>query len=460
MKIKTLYTKIFLSFLLFLFITEIAIFGFVVLFAGRKYRDHFDKLNSSRIQLTQQLIEQNLKKTSEIPLVDNSSLRELVLDLAIVFKARIWLTSADKSIVYKSFEGDLPTYLIEKYEDHETNPDSILSRHQNHVRSYLTKTIRVNSKDTATLHILFREPPSMEDMIGFAVGLAGIGVIIALMIIPASRQISRPIKDLTYSARKLEAGQLSHRAAIKSKDEIGELGNAFNLMADKLEKMMISSKELTAQISHELRSPLARIQIAVELIKDRLTGNEKTELTEHFFEIEEDIGELDHLIGRILELSKLDFAQHVSYSESFSPAVLLKSLLKKFEPMIESKKINFSKDLTSEATISGNREAFNTALSNLVDNAGKFSPENGSIHVSSSSEKNRLLITIINTCPNLSKEDLERIFDPFYRIDPREKSYGGLGLAITKKIIEKHKGTITAHNTPSGLEMRLSIPTL
>ena len=126
--------------------------------------------------------------------------------------------------------------------------------------------------------------------------------------------------------------------------------------------------------------------------------------------------------------------------------------------MLNSKSIRFTSQLTADSEIRGNREAFTTAISNLLDNACKFTPENGSISITSESRNQALTINVSNTCPQLTTDDLPRIFDPFFRTDSENKNGAGLGLAITKKIIEKHQGTVKATNTVDGLSIQIIIP--
>jgi two-component system sensor histidine kinase CpxA len=138
-----------------------------------------------------------------------------------------------------------------------------------------------------SIHILFASqgPPHPEG--GFALGLAIIGLIIALLIIPVSRFITDRVKQLKQSALRIAEGDLSHRAAVQSKDEIGELAQAFNHMTDKLERMITSSKELTANVSHELRTPLTRIRIAQELLREKLEKGNFKEYERHLEDIRE-----------------------------------------------------------------------------------------------------------------------------------------------------------------------------
>jgi len=201
--------------------------------------------------------------------------------------------------------------------------------------------------------------------------------------------------------------------------------------------MIQGGKELTANISHELRSPLARIRVAEELLREKCDATGEKELKRHLDSIQGDIEEMDRLIGQILDLSKMDLHD--------VPLNLLKA-------------VRLTKEFSFNQPFVGDRKALRTAFSNILDNAAKFVPEKGNLIVKVISENDWLKISITNSSDPISPEDLERIFEPFYRQRETSKRGSGLGLAITKKIIERHGGSIRAVNSPEGLEIQILIP--
>jgi two-component system sensor histidine kinase CpxA len=276
--------------------------------------------------------------------------------------------------------------------------------------------------------------------------------------LPVSRRITTPLNRLRDSALKIADGNLAHRATVKSRDEIGELGRAFNHMAAQLERMIRGGRELTANISHELRSPLTRIRIAEELIRERLDRGELQSVESHLNDIREDIEELDRLVGQVLVLSKMDLREAGLNLEPFDTAGLLSELLERLRLSIGRKALKVQINLVCDSPVLGDREALRTAISNILDNAVKFAPERGRVEIEASSEEDGVRISVTNTFEALSTEDLARLFDPFYRVKPTQAGGSGLGLAITKKIIERHAGEIEATNTPEGLKIRIRIP--
>jgi two-component system sensor histidine kinase CpxA len=278
------------------------------------------------------------------------------------------------------------------------------------------------------------------------------------LIIPVSRFITDRVQQLKQSALRIAEGDLSHRAAGKGKDEIGELARAFNHMTDKLERMIMSSKELTANVSHQLRTPLTRIRIAEELLREKLEKENLKEYERHLDEIREDVSELDRLTGRILELSRLDIQEAPLKFERLDPSDLMTDLLERLKPVTERKDLRVKTDLFSDSPLMGDKEALRLAFLNILDNAAKFTPPKGDMIVKMHSKQGFLEISVTNSFEELAEEDLTRIFDPFHRTGRSKVAGSGLGLAITKKIIERHGGKIEAFNSPEGLEIRIRLP--
>lgn len=461
MKPGKLYLKIFLSFVLILIITEILIFGLFIFSTGRSFRSRFEQYTIAKALIAKELLEEKIKSKPETQPAENELLKDYIHRLGEIYKAKVWLVSADGIPLLKSFSGDIPPYTLELKEKQSRNfgNSKIYHGFRRGWEFYTNLPVEIGKTKKGTLHMLFEKMDRPHPEKGFALGLAAIAVVIALLTIPVSRMITKRVKGLTQSALQIADGGLSHRVMVKGRDEIGELGRSFNRMADKLERMIRGGRELTANISHELRSPLARIRVAEELLKEKLKRGEYEDCYRHLDEIREDVNELDHLIGRILTLSKLDINETALETESINLSGLLNGLLEHFRPIIERKDLHITTDLSFDPPIPVNKEAFRTVLSNILDNAIKFTPEDGTITVEMHSEQGLLKISVTNSFEPLSEEDLTGIFEPFYRTEQSPESGSGLGLAIAKKIIEKHDGMIEALNADEGLKILVRLPT-
>jgi len=457
MKPGRLYLKIFLSFLAILFITEIFIFALFVMIPGKDFRAQFEHYTKGKVLLVKEIVEDKIRSAPTTELSNNEPLREFISDFGEILGAKVWLQNSDGTLSVKSFEGDVPVMLEQFKKKRSRDFGSFKLYRRRHSHFYAVIPTAFPKGEKGSIHILFASqgPPHPEG--GFALGLAIVGLIIALLIIPVSRFITDRVEQLKQSALRIAEGDLSHRAAVKSKDEIGELAQAFNHMTDKLERMITSSKELTANVSHELRTPLTRIGIAEELLREKLEKENLKEYERHLDDIREDISELDRLTGRILELSRLDIQESPLKFERLNPSDLVNDLLERLKPVMEHKGLRVQTDLSSDSPWMGDREALRLALSNILDNAAKFTPPKGDIIVKMNSRQGFLEISVTNSFEKLAEEDLTRIFDPFHRTGRSKATGSGLGLTITKKIIERHGGKIEAFNSPEGLEIRIRL---
>lgn len=455
-----LYIKIFVSFILILIITEILIFGIFVFSMGRAFQTRVEQYNRGKIVIAKKYIEEQIRSGLEGDIAKNEALKKFLTSFGEVFEARIWVSSSNGGVLLKSFEGKLPDNIVKRAKKGMKNFHGINVSHGfRHNRGlYATMPINMQQGNQVILNIIFDPMVSSQPRGPFAVGLIGLGIAIAILIIPVSRFITKPIKELKRSAIKLADGDLSHRADIKSRDEIGDLGRSFNLMADKLERMIRGGKELTANVSHELRTPLARVRIAEQIIKERLEKDGIDIYDTYLDAIREDIDELDRLIGHILEFSKLDLYETPLNKVQFDPIKILDELLDKFQPAIDQKKLRVTKKLSFEALMYTDKEVLSTVFSNILENAVKFTHQNGEIFIKVYPEVNHLEVSITNSSRQLSDEELRKIFDPFFRTETSKETGSGLGLAITKKNLEKIGGSIKAMNSEKGFKIKIRIP--
>ena len=461
MKLTRLYTKILVSFILVLIVTEIFVFGLFMAAVGKEFRSRVEKYTYGKVLLARELLLEKAKASPGVPVEDNPLIGESVSHLAKILGAKIWISSRDGVPIHRSFQEDIPEKIrrLSKEKGWDKEHFEMYSRFHRGT-NYMAVPLKPPGEGPLVLHYLsegMEKPPHGGR---FLLGLAVIGGIVALLIIPVSRRISGPVNRLTRTARSIAKGDLSRRVDVTTKDEIGELGSAFNTMADRVERMIRGGKELTAHVSHELRSPLARIRVAVELIENKLDGKSKEAVGSRLDQIREDIEELDRLIGLILTYSKLDLRQDALKLERFNPMDLLETLLERFRPSMNEKGLLLETRFADDAVVSGDADAVRTAFSNLLDNAVKFTPEGGriAIEAEASSGEGDFIFTITNTVDAVDEDDLTEIFEPFHRSETVTAQGYGLGLAITKKIITMHGGSIEASNSEDGFTIRMRLP--
>jgi two-component system sensor histidine kinase CpxA len=460
MKPSKIYIKIFISFLMILIVTEILIFGLFIIYPGRNFRAGIEQYAKAVVTMVRESIEDKIRTAPDVDPSRNDSLKEFIRNLGQLLNAKIWLQDAGGGALVKSFPGNPPAEPDELEAEHEKDLGSFKFYH-GHGRSsalYAVIPIDLQQGKSASLHVLFAKTGPLYPEKDFAAGLGIIGLVIALLVMPVSRYISKPINQLRRSAERIAEGELSHRVMLKRKDEIGKLGRAFNHMADRLEKMIRGGKELTAHISHELRTPLTRIRIAEEMLRERLEQQNDAGLVRYLDDIREDIEELDDLIGRILTLSKLDLKETPLSLKPVNPADLVNELLSRLKPAMDKKGLQLGTDICFEPPLLGDRDALQTAFSNILENAVKYSPSAGRMEVDIKSVENAMEVTVTNTADRIPEKDLEKIFEPFHRSGTKGEPGFGLGLAIVRKIIETHGGKIRAQNTEEGFRIKIRLP--
>jgi signal transduction histidine kinase len=457
-KFRSMYTKILLSFLVVLLITEILVFFLFIMIPARHFTARFEQFAKTKVLVVKEMVEDKVRSAPAADWSENVPLREFISDFGKLLGAPVWVTREDGTVVLKSFSGEIPD-IPETIRKDRPRKHGVPTLHPlRNLDFYTTVPIELSGTQVGAIHILFKRPVSSPPKGFFALGLLIIGIIVALSVIPVSRFITRRIKKLRLSAILIAEGDLSHRVAITGKDEISDLAQTFNNMTDKLEGMIVSGKELTANISHELRTPLTRIRMAEELLRGKVEQGNVKDLAGHLDGIREDIDELDGLIGRMLDLSRLDMRQSPFRPEPLDPSDLIGELLEKLRPVIERKDLHVTTELSHNHPFLADKEALRLALVNVLDNAAKFAPEQGDISVQMAWKTDALEIRVMNTSEGLSQEDLSRIFDPFHRLKRSNTPGSGLGLTIAKKAVERHIGTIEALNKEKGLEIRITLP--
>jgi len=287
-----------------------------------------------------------------------------------------------------------------------------------------------------------------------------VGAVIALFIgIFLSRTITRPIKELTKATHAVSEGDLTQQVSIRSKDELGELAKAFNKMSTELLRSVNARKQMTADIAHELRTPLSLILGHAEAVHDDVLSPTK----ENFEIVREEAMRLEHLVDDLRTLSLADAGELSINLQTIEPDRLLHEVASPYQYQAQKKNIKLDLDIASplhSLTVDPGR--ITQVLTNILDNAIRHTPENGKIILSAKQIGNQVEIAVQDSGPGLSLEDINRIFERFYRADSsrqREDGGSGLGLAIAKSIIQAHNGQVFAESElGKGLKITILLP--
>ncbi len=280
--------------------------------------------------------------------------------------------------------------------------------------------------------------------------------------------MTKRLRNVTSVVRKFEDGNYESRIQSYTQDEIGQLSDAFNKMADTINaniKEIQNSdrmrRDLIANISHDLRSPLASVQGYLETIFIKEKTLKQADLNQYLSIVYKNIQHLNKLVYDLLELSKLDAQQVIPKPEPFSLADLTQDVVLKFKPRAEKQNIDINYTQPSDLPmVNGDIAMIENALSNLVENALNYTPDQGKVNVGLEILDTEVKIRVSDSGKGINGEDLPHIFERFYRADKSRSSEGtGLGLAITKKIIEAHHTEINVNSIPEkGTTFTFNLP--
>ncbi len=287
-----------------------------------------------------------------------------------------------------------------------------------------------------------------------------LGAIILLVVGAASlwfsRRLARPLDQLAVAARRFGEGDHTARATLAREDELGDVGRAFDVMAERTATVMQSQRQLMGDVSHELRTPLARIRVALEL-----AAEDPIAARDVLVDVGQDLDEIDQLIGDILTTARLDGQATAITRQPMNLGDLAERAIDRFETRHPSRTLDRT-IVGAERAIECDAVLLRRAIDNLLDNAAKYSDSGTPVKLSVIPSGTRVAFEIADTGIGMSPEDLERAFTPFWRADQsRTRKTGGvgLGLALARRIARVHGGEVTLASTPGrGTTARLEVP--
>jgi len=318
--------------------------------------------------------------------------------------------------------------------------------------------------------LIIELPPERHGVFGPR-GVPGLGILIAiissgLVCYILARYLTAPVVRLRAATQKLASGDLSARAGMPSPrrhDEIAELVRDFDGMAERIENLVHSQKRLLTDISHELRSPLARLSVALELARQR-SG---TEASSSLDRIERESSRLNELIQHLLTVSRLDSSVESQETSTVDLEELIREVARDAAFEAQSHGCRVEVVVLDHCEVTGNPSLLHSAIENVVRNAIAYTQEGTVVEVRMEEERSshgsQAVIRVTDSGPGVPEASLDKLFQPFYRIDDaRERGTGGvgLGLAITERAVRLHRGTVRAFNRPGGglvVEIRLPL---
>ena len=289
---------------------------------------------------------------------------------------------------------------------------------------------------------------------------AGIVALVLAVILSylLTRKVLQPLSEMTAITKEVAAGNFSLRAKITTRDELGELGIAFNKMADSLQRIEQLRKKMVADVAHELRTPLTNLRGYLEALNDKVVPPSP----KLFRMLQQENLRLVHLVNNLQQLSRADAAKGYLSLEKIMLSKLVSQVLDLYALNIQKKgvilKTHFAK---TETKVTADRDKLLQAIRNLIENCWKYTPTGGRVTISVQHVSEGIRVNFQNDGVEISKSDLPYIFERFFRADrsrSRDAGGAGLGLAITRELIEAHKGQVGAKSSGGKTDIWFTLP--
>ena len=325
--------------------------------------------------------------------------------------------------------------------------------------------VTVNGKQVGTVLVIGSPPPlgplesqylkgTNQALLYAALGAALVALALGTIL---ARTLTHPLRDLTAAIHAMAKGDLKQHVNVKSRDELGELAAAFNQMSSDLDRLNLSRRQMTADIAHDLRSPLTVIGGYVESMRDGVLKP----TPERLDTIHAEVQHLQRLVEDLRTLSQADAGELTLNRELVAPKALLERMVKSYHHLAGQKKVSLDAQCESGLPDIGlDPDRMAQVFGNLITNSLRYTPEGGKITLAAGQMGNRLEFSVMDNGQGIPVEALPHIFDRFYRADPAraQGSESGLGLAIARSIVEAHGGTILAESQVGrGTTVRISL---
>jgi signal transduction histidine kinase len=265
-----------------------------------------------------------------------------------------------------------------------------------------------------------------------------------------ARGMTQPLRDMAQAAQMMARGDYRQRVQVRSRDEVGRLAGTFNRMASEMEGLERLRRELVANVSHELKTPLSALQAQLENLLDGVQEPNPALLEVMLQQSER----LSRLVDELLDLSRLESGDVPLELEPISLAPLVDRVAGEIEVARPGRRVRIRNQVPGDLpSVEADRERIHQVLFNLLDNAHRFTPPGGMVTVRAVRDDGSCEVSVHDTGPGIPKEHLPLVFERFYRVDPsrsRDDGGTGIGLAIARSVVEAHGGRIWAESEATG----------
>ena len=458
------------------FLTVLAVFV-LNFFVSLKLRDTFEQRITDRLRtnaiLVGDILTDELLNGPSLAVRDKTDTiaRQLDLRITIIDPNGTVLADSDTDPTHMDNHADRTevALAIDTGFGQSTRRSKTLTRDMKYV------AVRIDEGDNIRGVVRFAVPLSevqIEMRLIYRIVLLAACVAVVLALIVAyfvSKSITAPITEMTETAQRIAQGDFSRKARVRRSDELGQLAQALNTMSEELQQKLENLRKMdrmrtdfVANVSHELKTPLTLIRGYIETLQDKALGD--PEKAPRFVAIIKDHAErLGNIIDDLLSLSELELSKDSLHRTTFDLKQLVDDVKLGFGHALDVKSQTLSvKAQGDDFDILGDHEKIEQIFVNLIDNAIKYTPDNGRVTVSLTAQADHIRAAVADNGIGIPKKDVERVFERFYRVDKaRSRQVGGtgLGLGIAKHIVLAHNGEIDIDSRlDEGTTISISLP--
>jgi signal transduction histidine kinase len=297
-----------------------------------------------------------------------------------------------------------------------------------------------------------RPPFTLRDMLPYyALILAAVGLMCWLLAVG----IVAPLRRTASVIDRLGKGDLAARTLTQRRDEIGELGRSVDQMAERLQTLLTAERRLLQDISHELRSPLTRLSLAIELVPE--TDDRESAAAR----LRREADRLTSLVTSLVEVTRAEGDPDVRKFESIDVTAMLRDIVDSCGIESAARDVTIDTATMNQAIVHGDPELLHRAFENVLRNAIRYTATASAIDITCQERAEAVVVSVRDRGPGVSDRDLSRLGEPFFRVDDsRDAASGGvgLGLSIARRAVHLHHGTLIAENAGPGLRITISLP--
>jgi two-component system sensor histidine kinase CpxA len=267
--------------------------------------------------------------------------------------------------------------------------------------------------------------------------------------------LGSPLRKLEHTVERFGSGDLSARAEARRQDEIGKLARSFNLMAERIETLLTAERRLLQDVSHELRSPLARLEFAIELAR---TSPDRGKALDR---IKKETDRLGTLVSELLQVTRAENDPQSRNLAAIPLRALIEDVINDTAVESQARRVSLRLDAPEALQLDGDRELLRRAVENVLRNAIRFAPEETSVDIALRRQNDRAIVAIRDYGQGVPDDNLSNLFKPFFRVEAdrnRDSGGVGLGLSIAQRAVAIHQGGIRARNAQPGLLVEIELP--